>query len=56
MLDGSGYNIAVDVADSVIRNSAGYGIWLDCLAHLTGSGNTFVGNGDVDIGQEANCG
>jgi hypothetical protein len=55
MLDGSGYNIAVEVQDSIIRKSSGYGIWLDCLAHLTNTNNTFAENPSGDIGQEKDC-
>lgn len=55
MLDSSGWNTVVEMSNSTIRNSSGYGIWLDCHATLTGTGNTYAGNPSGDTGREKDC-
>jgi hypothetical protein len=40
----SGFPAKLTLTNSTIRNSAGYGIWVDIDASLTESGNTFSGN------------
>jgi hypothetical protein len=55
VLDSSGFNVAVELNHSTVRESAGYGVWLACLASLSGSDNTFGENARGDRGQETNC-
>jgi hypothetical protein len=36
--------VKLTLTNSTIRNSAGYGVWVDIDGSLTESGNTFSGN------------
>lgn len=55
LLDSSGWPVAVMVEETTIRESSGYGLWLDCLATLPGTGITFEHNALGDAGHEDDC-
>jgi hypothetical protein len=55
MLDSSGWNSVVEMSNSTLQHSSGYGTWLCCESTLKGEGNTYSDNAAGDVGHE-DCG